>query len=577
MQKGVRISAERPKLERELDRLGSGGLAIVSGSAGYGKSSAIASWSTRAAGPTRWIRAARGLADALALAADEDSGTWLPRLGRAVRRGQEVLACTEALNVDLSTPHSALTLIVDNADALADEPEGLAFLRSIAERRPDATSVILVGRRSASLRLATARSKRAVIEIGAPALRITPHQTRQIAESRGWSGAPSRLEEARRAAAGNGGVLAAWLSRETDATPHEDLNDFICRDVVAGNAPLLRRLAEGSLEEPDEHVLTSLWSEGLLIAPASLDELGGSSWSIPSMIAAALSVRPTIVHQTETSIDRGSHALSPRPHREQRALIHDLGPLVVEVDGRTIAGSSIRPRSLALLIYLGTRPRHAATREEAIDALWPDADPQAGLNSLNQAIYHLRRAIDPDYDAAPEGSAAPYVRHEAEIVSMNPELVEFDSARLSAQLDKIRLRPRAEELEELLDTYHGPFGSELPFEPWVERHRSTLEVGLLAVIERAIASAHAAGDYDRAINLAARASRIDPDDGGMLESLALLLAEDGALTGARRAAQRAVTVLREMEIAPPTALMQLIERREIRATRAMSERAQGSH
>mgnify|MGYP003336548964 FL=1 len=289
------------------------------------------------------------------------------------------------------------------------------------------------------------------------------------------------------------------------------------------------------------------------------------------------SVRPTIVHQTVASIDSGSYAISPRPHREQRALIHDLGPLVVEVDGRTIAGSSIRPRSLALLIYLGTRPRHAATREEAIDALWPDADPQAGLNSLNQAIYHLRRAIDPDYDAAPEGSAAPYVRHEAEIVSMNPELVEFDSARLSAQLDKIRLRPRAEELEELLDTYHGPFGSELPFEPWVERHRSTLEVGLLAVIERAIASAHAAGDYDRAINLAARASRIDPDDGGMLESLALLLAEDGALTGARRAAQRAVTVLREMEIAPPTALMQLIERREIRATRAMNERAQGSH
>ena len=198
MQKGVRISAERPKLERELDRLGTGGLAIVSGSAGYGKSSAIASWSTRAAGPTRWIRAARGLADALALAADEDSGTWLPRLGRAVRRGQEVLACAEALNVDLSTPHSALTLIVDNADALADEPEGLAFLRSIAERRPDATSVILIGRRSASLRLATARSKRAVLEIGAPALRITPHQTRQIAESRGWGGAPSRLEEARR-------------------------------------------------------------------------------------------------------------------------------------------------------------------------------------------------------------------------------------------------------------------------------------------------------------------------------------------------------------------------------------------
>jgi DNA-binding SARP family transcriptional activator len=228
-------------------------------------------------------------------------------------------------------------------------------------------------------------------------------------------------------------------------------------------------------------------------------------------------------------------------------------------------------------MYLGTRPRHSATREEAIDALWPDAEPQAGLNSLNQAIYHLRRAIDPDYDAAPEGSATPYVRHEAEIVSMNPELVQFDSARLGAQLNRIRVRPRAEELEELLDNYHGPFGAELPFEPWAERYRSTLEVGLLTVIERAIAAAHTAGDYDRAINLAARAARIDPEDGGLLESLAMLLAEDGAMTGARRAARRAVTVLREMEIAPPAALLQLSERQKLQTTRVLSERTKDLH
>ena len=160
---------------------------------------------------------------------------------------------------------------------------------------------------------------------------------------------------------------------------------------------------------------------------------------------------------------------------------------------------------------------------------------------------------------------------------MNPELVRFDSARLSARLNKIRVRPRAEELEDLLDNYHGPFGAELPFEPWVERYRSTLEVGLLAVIERAVATAHAAGDYDRAINLAARASRIDPEDGGLLESLAMLLAEDGAMTSARRAAKRAVKVLREMEITPPEELIKLSERPIAKATRALSERAKNLH
>ena len=576
MRKGVRISAERPRLERELDQLEAGGLAVIAGSAGYGKSSSVASWSTRSGSPTRWVRAARGLADALALASDEDAGTWLPRLSRAVRRGQTALACAAALNVDLATPHSALTLVIDDADALASDPEGLAFLRSIVERGPDASRVILIGRRSASLRLATARSKRGVLEVGAQALRISPQQTRQIAEARGWSGTPTRLEEARRAAAGNGGVLAAWLSRETDAALQGDLNDFICRDVVAGSASLLRRLAEDRGEEADLELLSSLWGEGLLLAPSSHDELGGDGWAIPEMIAEALNLSPKIETQTPALIEPSACSVQIRPQHEGRVVIHDLGPLMVEVNGLTVAGSSIRPRSLALLMYLGTRPRHTATRDEAIDALWPDAEPQAGLNSLNQAIYHLRRAIDPDYDAAPEGSATPYVRHEAEIVSMHPELVQFDSARLGAQLNKIRVRPRAEELEDLLDSYHGPFGAELPFEPWVERYRSTLEVGLLAVIERAVAAAHAAGDYDRAINLAARAARIDPEDGGLLESLAMLLAEDGALMGARRAARRAVTVLREMEIAPPEALLRLSERRELRTTLALNERAQDS-
>jgi tetratricopeptide (TPR) repeat protein len=91
----------------------------------------------------------------------------------------------------------------------------------------------------------------------------------------------------------------------------------------------------------------------------------------------------------------------------------------------------------------------------------------------------------------------------------------------------------------------------------VQRYRGTIEVSLMTMVERAIQSAHAAGDYDRAINLAARATRIDPESGELLESLALMLAEDGAFAGARRAARRAIALFEEMEIAPPRDLVQL--------------------
>ena len=72
-----------------------------------------------------------------------------------------------------------------------------------------------------------------------------------------------------------------------------------------------------------------------------------------------------------------------------------------------------------------------------------------------------------------------------------------------------------------------------------------------------MAAAYSVGDIDRAIDLALRAVRIDPTDGAMLEHLALLLEESGSIAGARRAATRAISALREMDIAPNPALQRL--------------------
>jgi DNA-binding SARP family transcriptional activator len=557
MMKTPRVHPARPRIDSALDGLADGGLALICGSAGYGKSGAVAAWGIRADRPMRWLRASRGLGDALHLAADEDDGVRLPRLARAVRQQQSPAVCAAALIADLSAPHSELILVIDDADALAESPEGLVFLLALAERAPDRSRVALIGRRVAQLRLIAARAKRQVMHIGAAALRVSPRQTRQIAEAKGWSGAPTALEEARRAAAGNGGILATWLDQMREGGDRADLDEFIRRDVVGGSGPLLARLAQPAGEEPSPELLRTLWEEGLLIAPADQDELGETGWTIPRFIAETLDLPHAL------GAVPGSSEIAPvsnvAPHVvSPLAVVHDLGPLSIEVAGRTIEGTSIRPRSVALLHYLATRPRHAATRDEAIDALWPEAEAQAGLNSLNQAIYHLRRALDPDYDLAlQEGTPTPYIRHEAEMVTVNLELVSFDSARLRSTLDAVRRRARIDQIDDLLDSYLGPFGIEVPFEPWAEQHRSALDVGIFAIIEREMAAAYSVGDIDRAIDLALRAVRIDPTDGAMLEHLALLLEESGSIAGARRAAARAISALREMDIAPNPALQRL--------------------
>jgi DNA-binding SARP family transcriptional activator len=557
MVKTPRVHPARPRIDAALDELTDGGLALVCGSAGYGKSSAVAAWGIRADRPMRWLRASRGLGDALHLAADEDDGVRLPRLARAVRQQQSATVCAAALIADLAAPHSELILVIDDADALAESLDGLEFLRALAERAPDRSRVALIGRRVAQLRLIAARAKRQVMHIGAAALRVTPRQTRQIAEAKGWSGAPTALEEARRAAAGNGGILATWLDQMREGGDGAELDEFIRRDVVGGSGPLLARLARPAGEEASPELLRTLWEEGLLIAPADQDELGESCWMIPRFIAETLNL-PQVLGAVPNGSEVTPTALIAPRVLSPVAVVHDLGPLSIEAAGRTIEGTSIRPRSVALLHYLATRPRHAATRDEAIDALWPEAEAQAGLNSLNQAIYHLRRALDPDYDLAlQEGTPTPYIRHEAEMVTVNLDLITFDSAQLRSTLDAVRRRARVDQIDDLLDSYLGPFGVEVPFEPWAEQHRSALDISLFAIIEREMVAAYSVGDIDRAIDLALRAVRIDPTDGAMLEHLALLLEESGSIAGARRAAARAVSALREMEIAPSPALQRL--------------------
>ena len=553
----TRVHSARPRIDAALDALTDGGLALICGSAGYGKSSAVAAWGIRADRPMRWLRANRGLEDALHLASDEDDGVRLPRLARAVRQQQQATVCAAALLADLSAPHSELIFVVDDADTLSESPDGLAFLRALAERAPDRSRVALIGRRVAELRLIAARAKRQVMHIGAAALRVTPRQTRQIAEARGWNGAPTALEEARRAAAGNGGILATWLDQMREGSDRAALDAFIRRDVVGGSGPLLARLAHPAGEEANPELLRTLWEEGLLLAPADQDELGETGWTIPRFIAETLNL-PHVLGVVPSDAAVASAGSAMPSVLSPVAVVHDLGPLSIEVAGRIVEGTAIRPRSVALLHYLATRPRHAATRDEAIDALWPDAEAQAGLNSLNQAIYHLRRALDPDYDRAlQEGTPTAYIRHEAEMVTVNLDLVRFDSAQLRSTLDAVRRRARVDQIDDLLDSYLGPFGVEVPFEPWAEQHRSALDVGIFAIVEREMVAAYSVGDIDRAIDLALRAVRIDPTDGAMLEHLALLLEESGSIAGARRAAARAVSALREMDIAPNPALQRL--------------------
>ncbi|MBI3746108.1 MAG: hypothetical protein HY264_06210, partial [Chloroflexi bacterium] len=108
------------------------------------------------------------------------------------------------------------------------------------------------------------------------------------------------------------------------------------------------------------------------------------------------------------------------------ANIEDLGRLQIQIGSRVIDGSSIRRKVLALLCLLLTKSRFAATREEVLDAIWPDLEPTTALNSLNQTVYFLRRVFEPTFS---EETSPGYVGQDGETVWLDVELVHSQSRR----------------------------------------------------------------------------------------------------------------------------------------------------
>ena len=92
----------------------------------------------------------------------------------------------------------------------------------------------------------------------------------------------------------------------------------------------------------------------------------------------------------------------------------------ITVGEREIAGTSVRRKVLALLCFLVTKPEMSATRDQVLDALWPELDPEIAINSLNQTLYFLRRVFEEQYS---EDLSPGYVHHDSDVIWLDPELV----------------------------------------------------------------------------------------------------------------------------------------------------------
>ncbi len=180
---------------------------------------------------------------------------------------------------------------------------------------------------------------------------------------------------------------------------------------------------------------------------------------------------------------------------------------------------------LSLLCFLLTRPHLGATRDQVLDALWPDFDPDVATNSLNQTVYFLRRVFEPAFE---DETSPAYVHHDSDVLWLDPDLVTSSSIASRAAIRTAEADPSPENVEAVCNTYLGAFALDFTYEEWASPYRDSLHAAYLEVIERAVTADTNAGAFDRAIALARRAVEVDPDAEHVELSLLKLYRRTGA-------------------------------------------------
>jgi ATP/maltotriose-dependent transcriptional regulator MalT/DNA-binding SARP family transcriptional activator len=189
-------------------------------------------------------------------------------------------------------------------------------------------------------------------------------------------------------------------------------------------------------------------------------------------------------------------------------LVDDLGRVTIRIGERVIPGTDIRKKVLSLLTFLLTRPQFSASREQVIEALWPDMEPEAGANSLNQTSYFLRQVFEPK---AGDDSSAGYLNSRADLIWLDPTLVHSRSSECLKLIAAIRKDPSPGLINKLAESYTGRFAVDFMYDDWASAYRDALHASFLDRIERALTADTRAGAFDRALAVAQMALQADPD------------------------------------------------------------------
>ncbi|MEX0624969.1 MAG: hypothetical protein WD402_00315 [Chloroflexota bacterium] len=299
---------------------------------------------------------------------------------------------------------------------------------------------------------------------------------------------------------------AAWIARQDGGV--EAMVSFAEADP-AGWRETLAALVDSLTGETRDAVVAFLARHGTVETAASLRQTTGHDIS---------ELRRALVSKHATSLH-----------------IRSFGAIVVHRGSWLGQTTRIEKRRMrALLALLVANYRSTLTREMALDILWPESDPASAVNSLNQAVFQLRRVLDPSFR---DGESPQYVLSTVDALQLNPAhtVTDLDQFRRIALELRNESAGRADRITALVDMVRGEFLAELRYEDWATRLRTAVHAEVRGVLlPIAIGSGNTSADT--AVRAACALLELDPYD----EEAQLAMARQLDASGRRAAARAAV-------------------------------------
>jgi DNA-binding SARP family transcriptional activator len=184
-----------------------------------------------------------------------------------------------------------------------------------------------------------------------------------------------------------------------------------------------------------------------------------------------------------------------------------------------------------------------------MDAMWPEIDPAAAINSLNQTVYFLRREFESDYS---EDTSPGYIQQDSDLLWLDPELISADSQDCVELIARYEREPSPDVAVALATRYAGRFALDFSYDEWCNDYREWLHVAYLHVIETQVKADIDTGNTQRGIHIARQALEIEPRNDELELSMLQLLRRAGAHSAAAEQYSRYANMLRsDLGVEPP--------------------------